>query len=77
MIHSHYVYLVKPETEVECSVELKFTEKNRALEGQPLYVRNEAQRFRTVICTVLGLHIDGTFIYPKADGAALVMKGIP
>nr|DAT12389.1 MAG TPA: hypothetical protein [Caudoviricetes sp.] len=77
MIHSHYVYLVKPETEVEYSVELKFTEKNRALEGQPLYIRNEAQRFRTVICTVLGLHIDGTFIYPKADGAALVMKGIP
>ena len=76
LIHSHYDRLVNPVTEVEYSVELKFTEKNKALEGQPLYVRNEAQRFGTVICTVLGLHIDGTFIYPKADGAALVMKGI-
>ena len=32
MIHSHYNRLVNPVTEVEYSVELKFTEKNKALE---------------------------------------------
>lgn len=77
IIENHHSFLVSPITEVEYSVELTFTEKNNALVGQPLYVRNEAQRFRPVLLTVLGLHIDWSFIYPKADGAALVMKGIP
>ena len=77
IIENHHSSLNNPVTEVEYSIELTFKEKNSALEGQPLYVRNEAQRFGAVTCTVLGLHIDGTFIYPKADGAALVMKGIP
>ena len=77
IIENHHSFLVSPITEVEYSLELTFTEKNNALVGQPLYVRNEAQRFRPVLLTVLGLHIDWSFIYPKADGAALVMKGIP
>lgn len=77
IIENHHSFLVKPETEGEYSVELTFTEKNNALAWQPLYVRNSTQRFRPVLLTVLGLHIDWSFIYPKADGAALVMKGIP
>ena len=58
IIENHHSFLVSPITEVEYSVELTFTEKNNALVGQPLYVRNEAQRFRPVLLTVLGLHID-------------------
>ena len=58
IIENHHSFLVGPITEVEYSVELTFTEKNNALVGQPLYVRNEAQRFRPVLLTVVGLHID-------------------
>lgn len=68
--------LASPITSVEYSVELTFNEVNNAIVAQPLHIRNYAKRFKPVVCTVLGLHSDGTFIYPKADGADLVMKGI-
>ena len=76
IIENHHSYLVNPITEVEYTVELTFNEVNNAIVAQPLHIRNYAKRFKPVVCTVLGLHSDGTFIYPKADGADLVMKGI-
>ena len=54
---------------------LNFTDLNSWWEVQAVYLRNRAKRLWLVSATLVGKHIDWSFIYPKNDGSHAVIAG--